>query len=130
MNKRSAAKRLQGGGSLEDVKRATEPSGPRTVWLYKGQLLVACIKEGAGHLLPTRHASAPTSPPPADALQPDAPAHPWAGGQCYSQEWQEDVERGLADCKSFDEFLKRMKYYKYRIENAEPSLRRKPFYRL
>jgi hypothetical protein len=92
---------------------------PRTVWLYKGQLLVAQLTEGPGAVRPTGR--------PAEDGTPD---HAWAHGQCMSVEWEEDIRRALAECSTFDELLRRMKYYKYRIDPKGPQHRRRPFTRL
>ncbi|MBI5497047.1 MAG: hypothetical protein HY904_18680 [Deltaproteobacteria bacterium] len=94
------------------------PTTVRTAWLYKGQILVAVLRAEPGEVTPTVEGT------------DDAVPCAYAAGQCLSTEWEPDVRKGLADCHSFDELLKRMKYFKYRVDTAGPQFRRRRFYRL
>lgn len=94
---------------------------PRVVHLYKGQLLVARLQNTPGVVLPTVA--------PKDFLPPVQ--HPWASGQLFSAQWEPDVRLRLADSKSFEDFLKRVKHFKYRVEDSGvPTFKRRPFVRL
>ena len=107
-------------GAVREPKRVKAPSGPRTVYLYKKELLVARISNTPGRVLPT-----------AERDDDDAGAEcGWCSGQCLSTEWEEDLFKALKDCGSFDEFLRRMKYFKYRVENSEPMIKARRFMRL
>lgn len=102
----------------------TGPARPapkaRSIWLYKKQLLVAVFHNTPGTVTPTR---------PSDEGA-DPPTCPYASGQLFSAEWEEDILKGLNDCESFEELIRRMKYFKYRVEHEQPRYKRKAFYRL
>jgi len=104
------------------ASKKPQHTGPRVVHFYKGQLLVARLQNTAGKVIPTVVSRAMDAPP--------IPDHPWASGKIFSVEWEEDVKKGLADCKHFEDFIKRMRHFKYRMDEAAPGFKRKPFLRL
>lgn len=99
-----------------------QPAGPRVVHFYKGQLLVARLQNTPGKVLPTVVSKEKDAPP--------IPEHPWASGQLFSVEWEADVRKALESSKHFDDLIKRMKHFKYRLEEGAPGFKKRPFYRL
>ena len=90
------------------------------MFAYKKELLVARLCSTPGQVLPT---VTPTDFTP-------APAHPFCSGQCFSAEWEPDLRRALEQAKSFDDLMKRLKYFKYRLEERGPRFLKRPFGRL
>ncbi len=96
------------------------PPKSRSIWLYKRHLLVAVFHNTAGTITPTK--------PPDDGS--DLPTCAYASGQFFSVDWEEDLFKGVADCETFDELIRRMKYFKYRVEHEQPRYKRRAFSRL
>lgn len=101
-------------------RRAVAPPHPGPWYLFKGQLLVACLNKNPGVITSTLKQALSENPTPLL----------WGSLQCFSLEWEEDLRRHAAASTSVEEFLRRLKTVKYRMETESPRFKRRPYVRL